>query len=347
MDKEKLAPTDLLRDAVSAIENSHRRTAVVIDQDGHLLGTVTDGDIRRKLLAGGDLETIITDVMNHNPIVAPEGNSDELLQDRMKSANILCIPLIDKNNRFIRLFHSHDLSLEKDHVSETTFVASVIMAGGLGNRLSPITSNLPKPMVDIGGVPLLERILVQLRGMNITKAYIAVNHLAHVIEDHIEGGSRLGMEVKYLREKEKLGTAGALSLLPERPDGPIIVMNGDIVTTFNFNALYAFHQNNGAAITAAAVDYRIEIPYGVFVTDGGNVTGLEEKPTQNFFCNAGIYALSPEVLNLIPQGFYDMTNLIEACLKSGKKVSVFPLHEYWSDIGTPSDLEKARLRFKG
>ncbi|MBL4719894.1 MAG: nucleotidyltransferase family protein [Alphaproteobacteria bacterium] len=346
MEEVPLAPAAILRDAVRAIESSRRRTAVVVDQDGHLLGTITDGDIRRLLLSGGNLESNVTKAMNTNPIIAPEGSSQGALQKKMNSANILCIPLINSKGLYVSLIHASDLFQDGGHKSESNFFAGVIMAGGLGSRLAPLTNNLPKPMVDIAGVPLLERLLIQLRDMGITKAFVAVNHLAHVIEDHIEDGSRLGMDVRYLREEERLGTAGALSLLPEKPDGPIVVMNGDILTTSDFNALYSFHLDQNAAITAAAIDYRIDIPYGVFVADGAVVKGLVEKPSQKFLCNAGIYAVSPEILEMIPQSFYNMTDLIDACLNSDRNVAVFPLHEYWSDIGTPGDLEKARTAFK-
>jgi NDP-sugar pyrophosphorylase family protein len=178
------------------------------------------------------------------------------------------------------------------------------------------------------------------------RVYISVNYLSHVIEDHFGNGAEFGIEICYLREQEKLGTAGALALLPEQPRGPIVVMNGDILTTSDFGSLHAFHLAHAAEVTVAAVDYRINIPYGVIRTEGAYATGLEEKPSQRFLCNAGIYAISPSVLNLLQgAGHLNMTDIIDSCLRRKKPVAVFPVHEYWSDIGTPDDLEKARIFF--
>lgn len=176
------------------------------------------------------------------------------------------------------------------------------MAGGEGMRLRPLTETIPKPMVDIGGVPLIERQIQRLVRAGIRRAYISVNYLSHIIEKHFGDGVDFGLEICYLREQEKLGTAGALSLLPERPVAPIIVMNGDILTTSDFGSLYAFHNNYSAQVTVAAVDYRVNIPYGVIRAEGPYVTELAEKPSQRFLCNAGIYAVSPLALGMLPLG---------------------------------------------
>ena len=223
---------------------------------------------------------------------------------------------------------------------------TVILAGGLGTRFSEETVLKPKPMVDICGVPLLERQIQRLAKAGLKRVYISVNYLSHVIEDHFGDGASFGLEIRYLRELQKLGTGGALSLLPERPDAPIVVMNGDILTTSDFGSLNAFHCNHAAEITVAAVDYRINIPFGVIQNEGSYVTGLTEKPSQRFLCNAGIYVLAPAALDLLPNGKpFNMTDLIDACLAMGRPVAIFPVHEYWSDIGTPADLDKARSLF--
>ena len=226
------------------------------------------------------------------------------------------------------------------------FSFAVIMAGGAGTRLRPLTDTIPKPMVKIGGVPLLERQIRRLVKVGVHRVYISVNYLGHIIEEYFDDGSEFGIEICYLREQERLGTAGALTLLPECPNGPIIVMNGDILTTSDFDSFYSFHVAHDAKITVAAVDHRVHIPYGVIRSEGPFITELVEKPSERFLCNAGIYALSPEVLSLLPRNILsNMTDLVDICLANQLPVAVFPVHEYWNDIGTPDDLERARIHF--
>jgi dTDP-glucose pyrophosphorylase len=347
MNEIPLLPDAPLVDAVRAIEVSRRRAAVVVDDNGRLLGTLTDGDVRRCLLAGGSLDTPVSQAMNPMPVTAQMGSPAGYMLDLMRRANVMALPLVDQAGCFQRLVHL--LDLEQAETRDNTvpgFAFAVIMAGGEGTRLRPLTETIPKPMVDIGGMPLLERQIQRLAGAGLKRVYISVNYLSHIIEEHFGDGTRFGVEIHYLREQEKLGTAGALSLLPEHPDAPIIVMNGDILTTSDFGSLFAFHQNHGAHVTVAAVDYRVNIPYGVIRTDGPFVTGLVEKPSQRYLCNAGIYAVSPEALNLLQGAKHcNMTDIIDACLACNLPVAVFPVHEYWSDIGTPDDLDKARALF--
>lgn len=336
-----------LYDAVRAIESSRRRLAVVVDPQRKLLGTLTDGDVRRCLLAGGTLQTAAVDAMNPRPLTAKSGSSAALLLELMRSGNVLCIPLVDGNGIFERLVHLHDLGpAERASSAGEAFSAAIVMAGGEGARLRPLTESIPKPMLDIGGVPLLERHVRRLARTGIKVVYISVNYLSHVIENHFGDGSRFDIRIRYLREHTKMGTAGALCLLPERPQRPIIVMNGDIVTTSDFSNLFAYHCEQKSALTVAAAEYRVNIPYGVIHAAGAEVLAVEEKPSQRFLCNAGIYAVSSEALALIPSNrFYNMTDLIDDCIAQRKRVSVFPMHEYWSDIGTLDDLEKTRAAF--
>ncbi len=346
MSEKPLPVTATLYDVVRAIEASRRRIAVVADQNGRLLGTLTDGDVRRCLLAGGTLDIAATQAMNPKPVVAEVGSPDGYLLDLMKGANVLSLPLVDPEGRFVRLVHVSDLGEvgKDDHIH--SFSTAVIMAGGEGTRLRPLTDDIPKPMVDIGGIPLLERQVRRLARLGIQRCFISVNYLSHVIEEHFEDGSSFGISIDYLRENTKMGTAGALSLLPDNIEGPIMVMNGDILTTSDIGSLHAYHLSHGAIITVAAVDYKVEIPYGVIRSEGAFAVLLEEKPSQRFLCNAGMYAVSHEALRLIPsEVFYNMTDLIRDCLASHRPVAVFPVHEYWSDIGTPADLEKARAVF--
>ncbi len=342
-----LGPDAPLVDAVRGIEATRRRMAVVVDAEHRLLGTLTDGDIRRCLLGGGSLETPVSLAMNASPLVAEEGAPTGYLLDLMRKRNVMALPIVDGEGRFNRLVHLIDLEHNEPlNLIAAEFDFAVIMAGGEGTRLRPLTATIPKPMVDIGGMPLLERQIESLAKAGLKRVYLSVNYLSHVIEEHFGDGAGFGLEIRYLREQEKLGTAGALALLPEKPSRPIVVMNGDILTTSDFGSLYAFHRAHAAQVTVAAVDYRIDIPYGVINTEGAFATGLVEKPSQRFLCNAGIYAVSPQALNLLQgTGHLNMTDIIDSCLVRDMPVAVFPVHEYWSDIGTPDDLEKARAFF--
>lgn len=347
MSEKPLTSKATLYDVVRAIEQSHRRIAVVVAEDDRLLGTLTDGDVRRCLLAGGTLDTPAVDAMNSKPVTAFADSSDNYVYDLLKRHNVMSLPLIDARGRFLRLKHLSDLAPEgREVTANRTFPAAVIMAGGEGMRLRPLTSNIPKPMIDIGGIPLLERQIHRLVKAGLQQVHISVNYLSHVIEDYFEDGSRFGIRIEYLRENKKMGTAGALSLLATPSAGPLLVMNGDVLTTSDFANLYNYHATHAADITISAVDYHLEIPYGVIESDGPFAVSLKEKPSQRFLCNAGIYAISPRVLAMIPaDSCYDMTDLIRDCLASDIRVAVFPLHEYWSDIGNETDLMKARELF--
>ena len=348
MSEKPLRPEAQLIDAVRAIEVSRRRMAVVVAVDGRLLGTLTDGDIRRHLLAGGGLEAPVSYAMNSSPLTVEIGGADGYMKDLMRKGNVLALPLVDQNGKYSHLIHLMDLEQGNTQAcGKPGFSYAVIMAGGEGTRLRPLTEAIPKPMVRIGGVPLLERQIQRLAKVGINRAYISVNYLGHMIEDYFQDGRDFGLEICYLREQEKLGTAGALSLLPEIPNGPIIVMNGDILTTSDFDSFYAFHMTQGAKITVAAIDHKVSIPYGVIRADGPFVTELVEKPSERFLCNAGIYVIAPEVLSLLQKGKWsNMTDLIDECLLNKLPVAVFPVHEYWNDIGTPDDLERARAYFE-
>ena len=339
-----VGPNASLLDAIRAIESSSKRMVVVLSEQFSLLGTITDGDIRRCLLMGCKLESPVYRAMNKSPVTVTQGSPKSYILDQMKKRNVMGIPVLDSNGIFVEIIHLTDLD-EKNQTSglEKIFDFAVIMAGGEGTRLRPLTLDLPKPMIEIGGIPLIERQVRKLASAGVQRVYISVNYLSEIIEKHFRDGSKYGIEIRYLREQGKLGTAGSLGLLPEKPSSPIIVMNGDILTTSDFNSLYSFHCSNRADITAAAIDYRVDIPYGVFKAKGVFVEKLQEKPSQQFLCNAGIYALSPCVLEIVRSPKYiDMTDIIETCLNNGGPIAVFPIHEYWSDIGTPADLEKAQ-----
>ena len=348
MSDRPLSQDAKLFEAVKAIESSVKRIAVVTASDGKLLGTLTDGDIRRCLLNNGTLETSVKYAMNNHPVVAEINTSERYILELLKKNNIRALPLIDAYGKYVRIVHVNELMpSEEDVSSDMGFEVAVIMAGGEGTRLRPLTENIPKPMVDINGLPLLERQINRLKKGGIQKVYISVNYLSNVIEQHFGDGSGFGVNIEYLRESQKLGTAGALSLLPEKFDKPLLVMNGDVLTTSDFRNLFSFHQDHSAIITVAAIHYRVEIPYGVIRAEGPIANGIDEKPSQQFLCNAGIYAVSPELISRLQENdFYNMTDLIEHCFVEHKTVAVFPVHEYWADIGTHEDLTRAREKFR-
>jgi dTDP-glucose pyrophosphorylase len=349
MSENTLSISDSLMDAIRVIEATAKRLAVVISDSGKVLGTLTDGDIRRAVLGGHNLETMVDKAMHKDPLVADVNTSDSALRDMLASYAVRSLPLVGADGRYVRTLHEMELHERDKVITEKIFSVAIIMAGGEGIRLRPLTEDIPKPMVEIDGIPLLERQIRRLSTMGIKQIYISVNYLSKVIEDYFGVGEGLGVDIHYLHEDKKLGTAGALSLLPKlNSTRPVLVMNGDILTTSDFVNLFHFHEYHHAIITISAVDYNIKIPFGVIQHDGARVTALQEKPSQRFFCNAGMYALSVDALKKIPADtFWNMTDLIDQCLADGDNVSVFPVHEYWSDIGTPADLEKARAEFNG
>lgn len=350
MSSSSLKPSASLFDAINVLEGTPKRLAVVVSDDGLVLGTLTDGDIRRHILQGGKLDDSSSLAMNTEPVVAKVGASDIELRRSLVSHNIRAMPLVDEAGKYVRTIHEIELDSTMGTVQacDLTFSAAVIMAGGEGMRLRPLTDNLPKPMLEINGVPLLERQIRGLVNIGIKLVYISINYLGEIIENYFGDGRNFGIEIRYLHETKKLGTAGALSLLPPS-DGltSVLVMNGDILTTSNFLNLLHFHNDLGSILTIGAVDYHIEIPFGVIENSGVKVTGLKEKPSQRFLCNAGIYALTTDAMGKIPNDtFYNMTDLIEKCIEDNDVVSVFPVHEYWSDIGTNVDLDRARQEFE-
>jgi len=347
MTEAKIGSNASIRDAIAAIERTRRFIAAVVDGENRLLGVVSDGDIRRAILQGQTVDSPITGAMSVDPIVASDKATNEELLHLMLTKGVAAVPVVDRTGRLTRIVQVTDFrGRELPIVRAEGFWGAVIMAGGEGRRLRPLTADLPKPMIEVGGVPLLERQVRALVECGITRIFIATNYLGHLIEDHFGDGSEFGARVQYLREDVKLGTAGALSLLPEEPLGPLLVLNGDVITSSDYGKLLAYHNEQKALITMAAIEYRVEIPFGVVQVRDMHAIAIEEKPSQRFLCNAGIYALSPSVLALIPAGQpCNMTSVIERTIARGHNVSVFPLHEYWTDIGNPRDLERAQRIF--
>lgn len=337
--KYTVAPSASIREVIAVIDANKAGIAVVVDEAGRLRGTVTDGDIRRLLLAGKSVETPCAEVMWTEPVTATVGASEEELRAILLTHRLRNVVVVDAEGRPREVV---DLRAVVPHEPRGTI--AVVMAGGEGRRLRPITERIPKPMVEVGGRPILEAILENLAEHGVGRVYLAVNYRAEVIEAHFGDGDGFGLEIRYLREECKLGTAGALALLPETPESPFLLMNGDVLTRINVRALFDFHRRHRAAMTVAASEYNFRIPLGVLEIAGHHVLGVEEKPAKRFLCNAGIYALDPEMLRFVPEGRpFHTTDLLGEAVREGLPVAAFPIHEYWVDVGQKEDLERARL----
>jgi dTDP-glucose pyrophosphorylase len=316
---------------------------LVVEPTGLLLGTLTDGDVRRAILRGVPLSNGVPDIMCKHPLTVSADTLRADVLEMMEQNRLHHIPALDEDGRVVDLLHVGDFLEAPSH-----FSTAVIMVGGKGERLRPLTQSIPKSMVVVSDRPVLEHVIQQVGSAGVEKVYLSVNYMAEVIEDHFGDGERFGVRIEYLREQEPLGTGGSLRLLPQPPKGPFLVMNGDILTTTDLTQLFAFHTAHRSVMTIAAAEYRLKVPYGTLRLGNHHLLAIEEKPEFSFHCNAGIYVIEPEVLRFLPSDSpCDMTTITERLLQSGLPVSVFPIHERWIDIGNPADLERARDVFSG
>lgn len=328
--------TKILR-AMEIIDESSLQIALVVDEKHRLLGLVTDGDIRRGLLRGVSLEEPVEKIMKRDFTTSGMDVPKEAVLNIMKQKELRQIPIIDNGGRII------DLKILDDMIEMRALDNFVIlMAGGRGSRLKPLTLDCPKPLLKVGSKPLMETILENFIEYGFHNFFISVNYKAEMIKDYFADGSRWGVSIEYINEDKQMGTAGALGLLPKIPADPMIVMNADLLTKVNFQHLLDFHQSHKAKATMCIRDYHFQCPYGVIKTDQYHLTQIEEKPTHTFFVNAGIYVLEPEILELVPQNtFVDMTTVFEKTIEHGYETVVFPIREYWMDIGMIDDFERA------
>ncbi|HGY9583144.1 nucleotidyltransferase family protein [Vibrio harveyi] len=338
--KAVLSPSQAIKTALEIIDSEALRVALVVADDNRLLGVVTDGDIRRGLLAGKGLDSPVSEVMNSNPITAKASSSREELIELMNKLDILFIPLID-DGKLTGLETLHGALVDKPSYENPVF----IMAGGFGTRLRPLTDSCPKPMLKIGNKPILETVIRNFVKAGFVNFYISTHYMPEQIINYFGDGSDLGIKINYVHEDEPLGTGGALGLLPESlpADLPLILMNGDVLTKVDFQRLLDFHQENQADATMCVREYDYQIPYGVINGEGNKVTSMVEKPIQRFFVNAGIYVVSPRVINSVPKNFrVDMPTLLERHMEERDNVLMFPIHEYWLDIGRMDDFNRAQ-----
>jgi dTDP-glucose pyrophosphorylase len=326
-----------------AIEQLNRvgiKIALVLDDNYRLLGTISDGDFRRGMLSGLSLEDTVEKIMNKNPRKVSEGTSRLEILKLMNDTKILQIPIVDRNNFVIGLHLWDEISVQAKYSN-----TMVIMAGGKGSRLHPQTENLPKPMLLVAGIPILEHIIKRAQSQGFRHFIIAINYLGEIIEQYFKDGQKFGVTIEYLHEDVPLGTAGALSLLSSKPEQAFIVTNGDVITDINYSDFLEYHTVQKAAATVAVHTHELQIPYGVLQINGLEVESYEEKPIVTSLINAGVYALEPDILDYIKEPRYrDMPEILNISKDLKKKVIVYPLYESWIDIGRPIDLEIANKK---
>ncbi len=339
-----ISPVHSIRAAMECVDRGSCGITLVVDQDRRLLGTITDGDVRRAILAGKDLELPVSVLLESKistdypkPITAHLGEKREKLLELLHQNSLHQLPILDNEGKVVDLVMLDDLIPTQDLPLQ-----AVIMAGGLGMRLRPLTEDLPKPMLPVGGKPLMELVIEQLRQVGIRRVNVTTHYKPEKISDHFGDGSTYGVELKYVNEDKPLGTGGALGLI-DKPTEPMLVINGDILTQVDFRAMLAYHQEHRAVMTVAVRQYDIKVPYGVIECEGSRVCALKEKPQMHFLVNAGVYLLEPKVYEFIPHGkHFNMTDLIQWLLDSDHIVASFPVIEYWLDIGQLVDYEQAQ-----
>lgn len=342
-----VTPQHTIRDVIATIDRNVKGIALVTDAERHLLGTITDGDVRRAMLEACSLDMPVSEILARKkesyarPITAPVDSDPAVLLQLMHDRVIHQIPLLDAQGCVVELVTMDELLGE-----DTLPLQAVIMAGGFGKRLRPLTADLPKPMLPVGDRPLLQRTIEQLRGAGIRRVNITTHYLPEKISEHFGDGAAFGVELNYVSEETPLGTAGALGLM-ETPTDPMIVINGDVLTRVNFRAMLNYHREHRADLTVAVRQFSMQVPYGVVDAEQGNVTAIREKPDVHFLVNAGIYLLEPTVYRYIESNQRcDMPELIHRLLDAGRVVSSFHIREYWLDVGLHADYLRAQADVK-
>lgn len=328
-------------EAMKVIDENARQFVAIVNNDNHLVGTVTDGDIRRGILKGIHLNQSIKYIMNIAPTFSYE-NSIEAYKRLLEINKVKQLPILTEAGEIVDIIFAEQFN---DANIRTNKV--VLMVGGLGTRLRPLTEHTPKPMLKVGNKPILETIIEGFRNHGFVNFVLCVNYKKEVIQSYFQNGAAFGVNIEYIEETKRLGTAGALSLLKDEVTEPIFVMNGDLLTQVNFSQLLNFHLETNSLGTMCVREYEYQIPFGVIETNEHQLLSIQEKPLKKEFVNAGIYMLSPEALKMIPHyEFYDMPELFNAIIQKNKIASVFPVREYWMDIGRLTDYEQANKDYE-
>lgn len=329
-----------VQEAIVNLNDLGFQIVLICNDKNKLIGTISDGDIRRGLLKGMQLNSSVEPIIRRDPLIVPETLPIDLVQQLMIVNKIRQVPIVNETNQVVGL-HLWDLLAEKEGRPNTM----VIMAGGKGTRLRPHTDNCPKPMLEIAGKPMLEHIIERAKAEGFERFVLSIHHLGHMIENHFGDGEDFGVQISYLREDSPLGTAGSLSLLEEFPDIPFVVTNGDVITDIRYGELLDFHIRHDAAATMAVRLHEWQHPFGVVQMRGVEITGFEEKPISHSHINAGVYVLSPSALkHLTKNEPCDMPTLFERLQIKNLKTIAYPMHEPWLDVGRPDDLNRANAR---
>lgn len=332
--------TSTLIDAMTVLDKLAKQIVLVVDEKDALLGTLTDGDIRRALIAGAQLNSSVNQAMNRNPVTGSAHSKEIAWRQIMRLKRCRHLPLLDENGVLAGIYSE----LGRPFQSKPNSV--VLMLGGLGKRLRPLTEDTPKPMLKVGGKPILETIIERFSEQGFSKFHFCVNYLGHQIQEHFGDGSKWGIEISCIREEKELGTAGALSLI-DSINAPFVVMNGDLLTKVDFASLIEFHQLENNDATMCVREYSHQVPYGVVTINEHKVNEMLEKPVYKYFVNGGIYVLSENALKEIEYNQYlDMPDLLSQLLEKDHKIGAFPITEYWKDIGQLPDFEQAQLDYE-
>ncbi|OHE00536.1 MAG: alcohol dehydrogenase [Sulfurimonas sp. RIFCSPLOWO2_12_36_12] len=336
-----LNPNSTIKEALQIIDSGAMKLAIVLDENEKLIGTVTDGDIRRGLLGDLSLDDSIETIIFRTPTVCKIEDTKEKILEIAIEKKLYQIPIVDNDGKLVGIE-------EVDELLKATSKSNrvVLMVGGLGTRLYPLTKNTPKPMLKVGNKPILETIILNFKKYGFTNIILSVSYKSEVIEDYFGDGSKFGVNIEYVHEEQRMGTAGALSLMREKLNEPFFVMNGDLLTNINFEHMMEYHIQNNSIATMGVREYDFQVPYGVVNIDGIDIKSIEEKPVHNFFVSGGVYVLSAESLEYIPQNqYFDMPTLFEKIIADEQKSISFPIREYWLDIGRLEEFEKANNEY--
>ena len=342
IDEIKINQNASIKEALKVIDKGAIKVAVVLSDDGLLLGMLSDGDIRRALLKGMSLGDSIAGIINKHPVVANINDTKERILELANEKKLHQIPIIS-NGKLVGIQDIREFLAPKNKPNKV-----ILMVGGLGTRLRPLTNDVPKPMLDVGNKPILHTIVENFAKYGYTDIIMCVNYKSEIIKEYFGNGDKFGVKIEYVLESKRMGTAGALSLLQKRPKDDFFVMNGDLLTNVNFEYLHEYHKDSNALASICIRKYEMQVPYGVVNVRANKVTSIEEKPTQSFFVSAGIYMFSPIVLDFIPKGvFYDMPTLFSELLKHDFPIHPFPIREYWLDIGRMDEYRRANDEYEG
>ncbi len=329
-----------IKEALEIIDAGDMKIALIIEES-KLIGTVSDGDIRRAFLRGLTIEDNVEEVIHKDFIYAKVGDSKEKIIELAKFNQIYQIPIVDDNLILVGIEELNDLIATIEYKNKV-----VLMVGGLGTRLRPLTNELPKPLLTVGNKPILETIIENFSKYGFKNFILSVNYKSEMIEEYFGNGSKFGVSIEYIHEDKRMGTAGALSLIREQLTDDFFVMNGDLLTNINYEHLLNYHKEDNSSATMCVRKYDYQIPYGVVNIENQHIISVEEKPLYKFFVNAGIYILKPTVLTEVPDNqFFDMPTLFEKLIEKEEKVLSFPIREYWLDIGELKEYRKANAEY--